>query len=459
VCGFAQPQGTKVWDAQSGERVATLAPDNAIVQFSPDDRFLVAGTRSHYHLFRATDWKELWRMPRDGALYSAGPCAFSPDSRQLAVAKSRQTAALLATDTGRELDELVAPRPATIKTFRWSQDGQRLVMGTAENMIQVWELEALQASLASLGLSRATVAGAEAARSASPFVSPGGRRGLLGALVLGLFAAGLVSLVALLALRRHRRLIEEVARSEALADQRERELQIEREVSRLKSTFVSMVSHEFRTPLGVITASAGNLQRYMSRLTETQRAQLFTDIANSSRRMTDLIEEVLLLGKVESGSMKCQAVWVDLPSLCRRVVGDVTLSNPKGVAIELAADTLNGEVQLDETLTHIILTNLLSNAVKYSPNGKAVSLRVRREGCEAVFEVCDQGIGIPAADQLNLFTSFHRSRNVAGIPGSGLGLTIVKRCIDLQGGTISFKSVEGSGSTFVARIPAFPLEA
>ena len=453
VCGFT-PQGTKAWDAHSGERVAALTPENAVVQFSPDDRFVAAGTRSHYHLFQSGNWQEQWKVGRDGAFYSAGPCAFSPNGRQLAVAKSRQVAALLDVETGRELAELVAPRPATIKAIRWSRDGQRLVMGTAENLVQVWELEALGGNLASLGLSREAVDAAEARRVVSPIGGPTDRSGFIGALLLGLLTASLVTFVAVLALIRHRRLIEDVARTEALADERERELQVEREVSRLKSSFVSMVSHEFRTPLGVIQAAGGSLQRYFSRLTEEQRAQLFGDISNSSRRMTDLIDEVLLLGKVESGSMKCDPVPVDLPVFCRRIIADVTANHPNGCAIEWVADKIPGEADLDDSLTRIILTNLLSNAVKYSPNGKPVRLSVSRDEGVVVFEVRDQGIGIPADDQPNLFRSFHRSRNATGIPGSGLGLTIVKRCAELQGGTITFTSTEGVGSTFVARIPA-----
>src|SRR5262249_11340239 len=306
ACGFVYPRGAKVWDARSGEPVASLGPDNAVVEFSPDDRWLIAGNRSHYQLFRTGDWHELWRVPREGALYSAGPCASSPDSRQLAVAKSRQTAAILDATTGRELAELAAPRPATIKALRWSQDGRRLVMGTAENVIQVWNLDALHSELASLGLG--WDCGSPSATKPLPALAAArvtGPSGVVGALALGLFAAGVVTLVALVALRRHRRLIEDFARTEALVGQRERELHIEREVGRLKSSFVSMVSHEFRTPLGVITASAGNLQRYFSRLSDEQRAQLLGDIMGSSSRMRDLIEGVLLLGKVEAGKMKC----------------------------------------------------------------------------------------------------------------------------------------------------------
>jgi signal transduction histidine kinase len=452
ACGFVKPHGTKVWDAKSGELAASLSSDNAIVQFSPDDRWLAAGNRSHYQLFRVGDWQELWRVPRDGALYSVGPCAFSPDGTQLAVTKSRQLIAILDAATGDELAQLVAPRPATIKVIRWSLDGRRLVAGTMENLIQVWEMDTLRNGLASMGLDWSTAS----AVAATPVLARGGARsGIVGALLLGLFAASVVTLVALLALRRHRRLIEDFARTEALAGQRERELQVERAVSRIKSSFVSMVSHEFRTPLGVITASAGSLQRYFSRLSDEQRRQLLTDITNSSSRMMDLIEEVLLLGKVESGKIKCQVAPVDVPALCRRIMTEVMAATRQVCPIELEGE-FSGEARLDEKLIGIILANLLNNAVKYSRPGSRVLLTLRREGSSVVLEVRDEGIGIPLGDQKELFKTFHRGTNVGQIPGTGLGLTIVKRCIELHGGTLAFSSTEDIGTTFTVRLPGGP---
>jgi len=456
ACGFVYPRGTKVWDAQSGECVATLGSENAVVEFSPDDRWIAAGNRSHYQLFRVGDWQEVWRVAREGALLGSGPCAFSPDGRELAVAKSSQTTAILEVATGRELAQLVAPRPATIKVLRWSQDGRRLVAGTMENLVQVWEMGPLRSELASLGLNWGGSVGAAVGGFPSSVPAPtAGPTGTAWALVLGLFAAGLVTLVALIALHRHRRLIEDFARTEALAGQRQRELQVERDVGQLKSSFVSMVSHEFRTPLGVITASAGNLQRYFSRLSEPQRAQLLRDITNSSTRMKDLIEEVLLLGKVESGAMKSQPTLLDLPELCRRTIAEVSAAIGHPCEIEFVCEIPNQQASLDESLSGIILTNLLNNAVKYSPDGKPVRLSLRREAKDVVLEISDHGIGIPAADQANLFKSFQRGSNVANVPGTGLGLTIVKRCVELHGGSISFISNEGEGTTFIARLPAF----
>ncbi len=449
ACGFVSPNGTRVWDAHSGEPVATISAENSVVEFSPDDRWLAAGDRSHYRLIRVGDWREQWRMPREGALLTPGPCAFSPDGRRLAVAKSPQLLAILDTATGVELAELVAPRPATIQCIRWSSDGRRVVLGTGENLVQVWELDALRRELDALGLDWETPH-FSANRSLKPNA---GWSGFISALVFGVLAACLVILVALLALRRHRRLIEEFARTEALAGQRDHELQSERELSRLKSNFVSMVSHEFRTPLGVIRAAGESLTRYFDRLSNSQRVELLEDIAKSTQRMNDLIEEVLLLGKVEAGRMECRPAPTDLAALCRRILTEIGTATHNVCPIEFNVPERMPALKLDEGLVVIILSNLISNAVKYSPPGRVVRLEARCDPRQVIMEVCDEGIGIPAEDRASLFKSFHRAANVGQIPGTGLGLTIVKRCVELHGGTVSFESRPGVGTRFTVQLP------
>jgi signal transduction histidine kinase len=453
ACGFNYPRGTKIWNAQSGDPVTNLSSDNAIVDFSAQAEHLIAGSRSAFQLFATADWREIWRVPREGALFSPGPCAFSPDGTQVAVAKSRQTAVILETATGRELVSLLAPRPATIKVFRWSGDGRTLALGTAENLVHVWDMAVLQSNLVAIGLGSL---GAPPSRVPAPvFATPGA--GIAGALGLALAAAGVITFIALLALHRHRRLVEDFARSETLAECAERELRIEREVGQLKSNFVSMVSHEFRTPLGVIRAAGESLTRYFGRLSDPQRAELLGDIHKSAQRMNELMEEVLLLGRVESGRMECRPAPVDLPALVRRVMAEVSKSMHDRCPIEYRNQTPSinaASWQLDEGLVVIILNNLLTNAVKYSKAGQPVWLVSRQEGQQVILEVRDEGIGIPPADVPELFKSFHRGRNVGEIPGTGLGLVIVKRCVELHGGTISLVSHEGVGTTFTVRLPA-----
>lgn len=196
------------------------------------------------------------------------------------------------------------------------------------------------------------------------------------------------------------------------------------------------------------------LKTYFAKLTEAERAEQLDEIESAVRRMKGLIDEVLLLGRVESGRMECRPAPLDLAALARRILGEVSAATQNACPIELTAAEGAGPVTLDESLTAILLNNLLSNAVKYSPSGAPVQLALRRELGEVVLEVRDTGMGIPAADQADLFKSFHRGSNVENIAGTGLGLTIVKRCVDLHGGVVSFVSQEGRGTAFTVRLPA-----
>ena len=171
------------------------------------------------------------------------------------------------------------------------------------------------------------------------------------------------------------------------------------------------------------------------------------------------MEEVLLLGRLDSGGTEFKPAPLDLPNFCRRVCDEMESATSRRCPIALTLDLGGtGESPVargDEAVLRHILTNLLSNAVKYSPAGETAELSVRRDAGAAVFRVRDRGCGIPAADQQRLFQAFHRGSNVRQIPGTGLGLLIVRRCVDLHGGTIDFETVEGQGTTFTARLPLF----
>lgn len=232
-------------------------------------------------------------------------------------------------------------------------------------------------------------------------------------------------------------------------------LEREREVVEMKSNFVSLVSHEFRTPLGVLVSSADILDSYFERLTPSQRTSHLRDIRHSAYQMSSLMEEVLLLGKVESGRMDFRQVSLPLHSFCQRIVEEVTSATNQRCPIQLQSHGLPETAHGDEALLRHILTNLLTNAVKYSPDGSPVTLRMHREGSTARFEIHDQGIGIDPRDHKHLFTAFQRGRNVGAIPGTGLGLVIVRRCVERHGGAIEFTSAPGEGSRFVVRLPLF----
>jgi signal transduction histidine kinase len=232
-------------------------------------------------------------------------------------------------------------------------------------------------------------------------------------------------------------------------------LEAEKELNQLKSSFVSMVSHEFRTPLEVILSSSNILDRYLDRLSHEKRHTQLRAIRKSVHRMNDLIEDVLLLGKFDAGGLACCPTPLDLAGFCRRVVNEIESATGRDGAIRFVSDDFNGEAVGDEGLLHHIVINLLSNAVKYSPPGKPVEFTVTRHQSGAELVIRDYGCGVPAADQQRLFTAFYRGSNVGQAPGSGLGLVIVKRCVDLHGGTIRYESVEGRGTTFTTVLPLF----
>jgi signal transduction histidine kinase len=235
-------------------------------------------------------------------------------------------------------------------------------------------------------------------------------------------------------------------------------LNTERELGQLKSRFVSMVSHEFRTPLGIIMSSSEILKSYQDRIPPEQRKEHLNDIFQSTRRMGDLIEEVLLLSRVEAGRLGCKPEPLDLGELCRRLSDETLSATQKRCPIVLKESGSLSGARADEALFRHIFGNLLSNAVKYSPLGKPVEFAVERQGTEAVFVVRDRGIGIPEADIKLLFQPFHRARNVGETQGSGLGLVIVKRCVDLHGGSIKLESTEGVGTSVTVRLGLFSAE-
>jgi PAS domain S-box-containing protein len=232
-----------------------------------------------------------------------------------------------------------------------------------------------------------------------------------------------------------------------------RSLAREKELSALKSSFVSMVSHEFRTPLGIILSSAEILHDYFEQLPAEERQCQLDSIRRNTRRMAELMEEVLVLSRFDAGKMECKPAPLDLASLCRRIVDELLSATNRICPIELKlADDLK-EVRLDERLLRHILSNLISNAVKYSPPGSAVSLGVAQNTQEVVLRVEDRGIGIPEADRQWLFNAFHRARNVGERPGTGLGLVIVKRCIELHGGKITVESKLNDGTVITVHLP------
>jgi PAS domain S-box-containing protein len=232
-------------------------------------------------------------------------------------------------------------------------------------------------------------------------------------------------------------------------------LEREKELSQLKSNFVSMVSHEFRTPLGILQSSGELLRDFHDRMQPGERIEQLNSIIRNTRRMAGMMEEILVLSRLDAGKLDFQPAEVDLNAFCRRVVDEVLSATNRRCPVELTLVSIPLVAQADERLLGHVLTNLLSNAVKYSEPGAVVRFAVERDGPDAVCFVRDTGIGIAEEDLPRLFTAFHRGSNVGSRPGTGLGLLLVKRCADLHGGTVQLHSRTGEGTTVMVRLPVF----
>jgi PAS domain S-box-containing protein len=232
-------------------------------------------------------------------------------------------------------------------------------------------------------------------------------------------------------------------------------LERERELRELKSDFVSMASHEFRTPLTAIFSSAELLQHYGNIWAEEKKLKHYHRIESAVRRMTGLLDDVLLYSKAEAGKLQFNPTSLVLNNLCSDLVEELQLGIGEKHKISWVYSGPCKNAYMDEKLLLHILTNLLSNAIKYSPSGSTIffSGSCDQENEEITFEIKDQGIGIPPEDQAQLFESFHRAKNVGDIPGTGLGLAIVQKSVELHAGKITVNSEVGVGTTFRVTLP------
>lgn len=229
-------------------------------------------------------------------------------------------------------------------------------------------------------------------------------------------------------------------------------LEKEKELSDLKSRFVTMASHEFRTPLTTILSSAELLEDYGERWSQEKKLNHLRRIAINVKHMTQLLNDVLLIGKAEAGKLECSPSALNVVQFCQDLVEEMqTITDSHKINFNYQCD--RSSVVLDEKLLRHILNNLLSNAIKYSPKGGNVYFNLVCTSSVAIFRIQDEGIGIPELDKIQLFESFYRASNVGTISGTGLGLAIVKRSVDSHGGSITVESEVGVGTTFVVSLP------
>jgi|GEM_PF-5604909 len=230
-------------------------------------------------------------------------------------------------------------------------------------------------------------------------------------------------------------------------------LEKEKELNELKSRFVTMTSHEFRTPLTTILGAAEILKYYGEDMNQEEILKYLDRIHITVEHLTRMLDDILLLGKAESGKLEFSPAPLDLVEFCYGLVEELRVSTQNQDQIIFFHQVSEISGNMDEKLLRHIFMNLLTNGIKYSPVNSIINFDLFCQNGEATFIVKDQGCGIPLEDQARLFEPFHRGNNVNKIQGTGLGLTIVKKSVDLHGGTIDFKSKVGVGTTFKVTLP------
>ncbi len=226
------------------------------------------------------------------------------------------------------------------------------------------------------------------------------------------------------------------------------------ELGELKSRFVSMASHEFRTPLTGILSSIALIGKYNSPEQAEKKKKHIDRIRTSVKNLTSILNDFLSLDKLQAGKIKCNPFEFNYKSLYLELTDELNQMKREGHVINCSHQGDNG-FYTDPNMLKNILLNLCSNAVKYTPADKTISFKSQLNNGKLEIEIQDEGIGIPEDEQKSLFERFFRAKNASNIQGTGLGLNIVKEYVQLLGGEINFKSAEQKGSTFKVILPAY----
>lgn len=237
------------------------------------------------------------------------------------------------------------------------------------------------------------------------------------------------------------------------AESQQRTLAQEKELSELKLQLFSMVSHEFRTPLSLILGSAQLLDETLKPTVEPAKLKNLHRIQSSAKMMTQLLSDILTLARADAGKLEYKPEWVEVQTFCLNLIEDFQLFSESRRSIKFTQQGRCTHAYVDEKLLYSILSNLLSNAIKFSPPDSTVYFTLICHPDAVVFQVKDEGIGIPSEEQSKVYDLFIRGSNAKGTMGTGLGLAVVKRCLALHQGEISVDSQVGGGTTFTVKIP------
>ncbi|NAS11921.1 PAS domain-containing sensor histidine kinase [Poritiphilus flavus] len=238
------------------------------------------------------------------------------------------------------------------------------------------------------------------------------------------------------------------------AEERAKEaLEREKELNELKTKFLSLVSHEFKTPLSTILTSTTLLSKYKETEQQPKRDKHLNTIRNKVKYLDGILNDFLSVERLESGKVKYNLTDFPLSKLVNQVVYDANMLLKKGQHIRYP-DNIDGiELQFDEKILELVIANLLHNAIKYSPENTSIEIEISEKKKKLLIKVTDHGMGIPEEDQKFIFDRYFRAANALLTQGTGIGLNIAKRHMENLGGTITFESKENKGTEFVVHIP------
>jgi signal transduction histidine kinase len=357
-------------------------------------------------------------------------------------AKLRQSFGKFPVDQQAQLEQLIGQRLALMQQSI-SQFQQTKTLPTAQNPLNLQirqNRQALQQLITTLQAEAYTTSQAQLQASQQTLRS----RMLIEILGTLLILLILLGVYILLYRQRVRRETAEI---------RQRILASITEVSAAKLQFFSMISHEFRTPLSLILGSAQLLEETLQSLVDPSQLKSLYRIQSSARQMTQLLSDVLTIARADAGALEYNPTLVELQTFCLNLLEDFQVFSEVKRAIKFSKRGGSTYAQIDERLVYSILSNLLSNALKYSPAESTVYFTLFCEPDQIRFEIRDEGIGISPQDQQHLYEPFSRGQNTQKIVGTGLGLALVKKCLDLHQGEIVLQSQVGVGTTVTITLP------
>lgn len=253
--------------------------------------------------------------------------------------------------------------------------------------------------------------------------------------------------------RGYRGIAHDVTERKQVAEALRLALDRARELNDIKSRFVSMASHELRTPLTAVLLCAEYIEQAITAGRVEEAGRYLHRISRSAQQLAELVDDMLMLGRVEAGQFTFEPASIALYPFVQRLCDDVWAGVGSGHRIALTCSDEDLTVVADRKLLRLLVTNLLSNAMKYSPEGSTVEVGLARSGDTVELTVRDQGIGIPEEEQPRLFEPFYRAENVGEARGTGLGLFIAKQAVDLHSGEILVQSTAGEGTIFFVMLP------